>query len=169
MRPFAFLRQKKTVRMYIPFFGGCIIVLLLIALLGSALNTGGSGSTATRDSIAAAEYTELSSAIACFDTVGYPNADLMGDILPTLELHLHAASILDTLLVGEYGEAYRLLDAEVYRYIQLTMDEISNAAAQGLSTELGVENLSVYMLILKNNLSTRFDESGSVLPLGTAQ
>lgn len=169
MHPFQFLQQRKSVRMYIPFFGGCIIVLLAVALLGSMLGRGSAAPLATRDAIAGAEREELSSAIAVFETIGYPNADLTGDIMPKIELHLHAAEILDALLASEYGEDARLLDSELYRYIQLCMTEINTAAAQGDSTELGVENLGVYMLILKNDLAVRFDENGALLPAGSAQ
>jgi len=153
--------------MYIPFIAACIALVLIVALIvASVQNAGRSGAIdSVRDSLGAAEYTELSAALASFDTVGYPNADLMGDIMPTLALRFHCAERLDAVLTGEYGEKYSLLDAEVYRYIQLTMSEIESAFAQGLSTSQGVENLGVYMLLLRQNLTGRFDANGNLLPI----
>lgn len=161
-------QRKISTRMYIPCIAGCILVLLLISLITVASRSGGRTRAIAdaRNSVAAAEYTELRAALGSFDTVGYPNADLMGDIMPTLRTSFHAANILEGILAGEYGTAYSLLDAEVYRYIQLTMDEIDNAFAQGQSTAQGVENLRVYMLLLKENLEGRFDANGALLPMG---
>ncbi len=144
---------------------GVIIGMLLTAVCMNLFNRGASPDVETRNTIASAEQRELQSALACFDTVGYPNADLLGDIMPTLEVHLHAASALDEILVESCGAEYGLIDPEVYRYVQLSMSEILSAAEQGMSTDLGVENLRVYMLILKNNLAVRFDAEGAVLPL----
>lgn len=157
--------SKKKPGMYIPLFGGCIVVMLLVALIAIGIRTGAEPDLNTRDAVAAAELTELNSAIAAFDTIGYPNADILGDILPKLELHFHAASVLDELLIEQYGEEYRLIDAEIYRYIMLTMDEIKTAATQGNSTSLGIENMSVYMLLLRDQLALRFDAQGAILPL----
>ncbi len=168
MRLSKVLERKVSTRMYIPFIIACIALVLVVALIVAATQNAGRSGTidSARNSLGAAEYTELAAALASFDTVGYPNADLMGDIMPTLRLHFHCAERLDSVLTGEFGEKYSLLDAEVYRYIQLTMSEIENAFAQGLSTSQGVENMGVYMLMLRQNLTGRFDAGGNLLPAG---
>ena len=165
MRPFITPRQRRNLKKYSPLFLVCIVVMLLVALLGSYLHGQTPAHTATLNAIATAEYVELDSALSTFDTIGYPNADLMGNIMPTLHLRFHAASVLDELLVSQYGEQYRLIDPEVYRYINLTMQEIETAASQGSSTSLGIENMTVYMMLLRDSLNTRFDLNGAVLPL----
>ncbi len=160
------LERRVSTRMYIPFIALCIVLALLIALIIAMANGAGRSGTidSVRNSLGAAEYSELSAALAAFDTVGYPNADLMGDIMPSLKLRFHCAERLDAVLSGEFGASYSLLDAELYRYIQLTMGEIESAFAQGQSTSQGVENLGVYMLMLRQNLTGRFDANGSLLP-----
>lgn len=149
--------------------------ILLGAVLGVLLFLAGkwvfspvpSAEIATRNAIASAEQQELLTAVSCFERIGYPNADLAGDILPTLEKHLHAASTLDAVLCGTCGTQYSLLDGEVLRYVTLTMAELHTAVKQGTSTDAGIENLSVYMLMLKNSLGERFDAKGAVLALPT--
>ena len=164
MHLFAGIRKNKRSGLYILLFGGCICVMLLVALIASAIRSGESADTATLNAIAAEERSELEAALAVFDTIGYPNADIAGEILPAMRLHLHTATTLDSLIIANYGAEYSLLDEDVLRYINLTLDELEAAATQGHSTELGVENLGVYMLILRNDLDTRFDEQGAVLP-----
>ena len=161
------LERKVSTRMYIPFIALCITLVLVVALIAASIaNAGRSGTIdSTRNSLGAAEYTELSAALASFDTVGYPNADLMGDIMPTLKLRFHCAERLDAVLTGGFGEKYTLLDPEVYRYIQLTLSEIESSFAQGQSTSQGVENMGVYMMMLRQNLTGRFDANGNLLPI----
>lgn len=166
MRLFIAQRGRKKAAKYIAIFCICIALILLSVFIVRHYRTANFGSDATRNAIALAEYDELNAALSVFDTIGYPNADLLGNILPTLHLHFHSAEVLDELLVSQYGEEYRLLDTEVYRYINLTMQEIESAATQGESTALGVENMTVYMMILRENLSNRFDLNGNVQPLG---
>jgi len=161
---------QKNPRKYIkPYIRFLLYLLAAILLAGafwvcvrSAVN--GCADANTRNAIASAEYAELSSALDTFDTIGYPNADIAGEILPELKLRFHAATVLDKLLVHQYGERYALIDPEIYRYITLTMEEIETAVEQGSSTDLGVENLSVYMLLLQDQLAQRFDANGAVLP-----
>lgn len=158
-------KLNKTVRRSIKFFTILIACMLLVAVFASVVRANYTEQVKTRNAIAAAELAELESALEAFDTIGYPNADLPGVILPSLRLHFHSACVLEELIVSHYGEEYGLIDAEVLRYIELTLDEISTASAQGNSTDLGVENLGVYMLILRNNLDARFDADGGLLPL----
>ena len=166
MRIFTGIRQKKTAKMYILLFGGCIFAMLLVALIAAAIRSGESEGEAIRNTIAMQEKIELEDALAAFDTIGYPNADLPGDILPALRLHFYTATTLDQLLVSSFGEEYALIDADVLRYINLTLEELESAVRQGNSTDLGVENLGVYMLILRNDLALRFSSEGVLLPAG---
>ena len=165
MRTISRIKQNKRAGMYILLFGGCICVMLLVALIASAIRSGERAESASLNALAAEERTELEAALAVFDTIGYPNADIAGEILPAMRLHFHTATTLDSLIVSCYGAEYSLLDEDVLRYINLTLDELETAAQQGNSTELGVENLGVYMLILRNDLGARFDEQGAILPL----
>jgi len=159
-------KPSKTIKPYIRF----LLLLLTVILLAGAVWAGirfavsSCADENTRNAIASAEYAQLSSALETFDTIGYPNADIAGQILPELRLRFHAATVLDELLAHQYGERYALIDAEIYRYITLTMEEIDSAVAQGASTDLGVENLRVYMLLLQDQLAQRFDADGAVLP-----
>ena len=165
MRPFNAQRNRKKAAKYVTYFCVCIVLILLGTIIGRHFLTANSGTEATRNAIALAEQTELNSALSVFDTIGYPNADLLGNVLPTLRLHFHSAAVLDELLVSQYGEEYRLFDPEVYRYINLTIQDIESAATQGDSTALGVENMTVYMMILRENLSNRFDSNGNIQPM----
>lgn len=168
MRLFTSRPVRKPAKPYIPFLLGCIAFLLLAAAMFTFAGTifKGGADEDTRNAIAAAEYTELSLALDAFDTIGYPNADVEGDVLPRLKLHLHAANVLDALLINEYGAKYSMIDAEVYRYITLTLEEIDAAFAQNTSPDAGIENLRVYMLLLQNQLSGRINEQGQLLPAG---
>ena len=85
--------------MYILLFGGCICVMLLVALIASAIRSGESAESASLNALAAEERTELEAALAVFDTIGYPNADIAGEILPAMRLHFHTATTLDSLIV----------------------------------------------------------------------
>ena len=166
MRIFTQVRQQKHAKMYILLFGGCIFVMLLVAVIASAIRSGESELETVRNSIAAQEKAELEAALEIFDTIGYPNADLAGDILPSLRLHFHTATAFDQLLTNTFGEEYALIDGDVLRYINLTLDELETAVSQGSSTDLGTENLGVYMLILRNDLPLRFDGEGTLMPAG---
>lgn len=160
------LSRKQTVPVGIMIGTCCIIVLLAVMLIITSMRPAAMNVTpdAARDSLARLEYDQLNLAMASYDTIGYPNADITGDILPTIDKYLNCAYEADKLLIADYGAEYSLFDDEIYRYMLQSMQEIKSACEQGISPTQGIENLGVYVLEMRALLPTRFDQNGSVLP-----
>lgn len=158
--------RRRILKPYILPLIYCLAGMLLAGAIFAGVN-GFSTHTADSDTlsaIASAENAEWTGAFDAFDTIGYPNADIHGDILPRIQLHFYSAETLDQLLSQQYGAQYSLIDPEIYRYVTLTIEEIEAAAQQGTSIEPMIENLRVYMLMMQEGLAQRFDANGNILP-----
>ncbi len=166
MNLFRSLSKSKKMPVYIPVCLFLVIVVLAVLLLRSGMesSTKSDDSKAVRDSIAATEYTQLLNAMSKYDTIGYPNSDITGDVLPTIEKYLNCANELDKLITANYGTSYSIFDEKTYDYMLQAVQEIDAAVKQGTSTTLGIENLGVYVLQLRASLPSRFASDGSLLP-----
>lgn len=171
MKPFSWGRKSTSMHTYL-FYGVCALVLILliaVILLGIGRSQKSSSLDSTRDALANAEREQLEAMFAQHDTIGYPNADPLGDVLPSMNLYFHTAVTLDGLLAEEYGLEYKLLNDDVTRFVELTMQELVNALTQGQDPSQSYENLGTYVIMLRDSLTTRFLPGGELIPVAVAE
>ena len=171
MKPFSWGRKSTTMHTYL-FYGLCAVVLaLLIAVILLAVGKTQKSSSldSTRDALANTEREQLEEMFARHETIGYPNADPLGDVLPSMNLYFHTAVTLDSLLAEEYGSEYKLLNDDVTRFVELTMQELVTALTQGQDASQSYENLGTYIIMLRDSLTTRFLPGGELIPVAIAE
>ena len=145
--------------------GGAFLLLILLVLIGfngkSRLHL---KLTDTQDMLAASIQSDVSSAMNCYESIHRKNADLSGDILPTMRRHMYAANEMNRILTETFGEEYSMIDPAQYDSFEAVMEQFDQLLAAGQSTEPAKENLTLCMEDLKNSIAHRFTAEGNLLP-----
>ena len=120
--------------------------------------------TETREIMAACIQSDMSKALSCFETIDRKSADLSGEVLPTLRLHMYSANSMNHLLTETFGEKYSVIDDEQYDVFQSIMDQFDQLLAAGQSTDPAKDELTACMTAFQKALVSRFSTEGNLLP-----
>ncbi len=115
--------------------------------------------------IAASIQRDVSDALSSYRAIDRKSADLEGDILPTMEKHMHSAHSMNRVLVEIFGEEYSMIDETTYEQFETVMAEFDRLLAAGQSTSSAKELLVPCMNSFQNMLLNRFTEDGKLLPI----
>lgn len=143
-----------------------MFVLMLTIILGvsSGKNRTEAQLAETREIMAASIQSDMNEALRSCENIDRKNADLAGDVLPTMRLHMYAANEMNDALTEVFGEEYSMIDAERHDDFEAIMDEFDRLMVAGHSTDSTKEKLIACMDGFKVALSNRFTADGSLLP-----
>ena len=108
--------------------------------------------------------TDLNMALRTFDQASLPSVDLAGDVVPGMRQYLYAASSFNEVLVSQYGQNASFVDENLYRQINLALDDIEKLVVKGQSTDNALSQLSQYMATLKTTMEEKFSFNNLLLP-----
>jgi len=108
--------------------------------------------------------TDLNMALRTFDQASLPSADLAGEVVPGMRQYLYAANSFNEVLVSQYGQGASIMDDNLYRQINLALDDIVKLVGKGQSTDDALSQLSQYMATLRATMEEKFSFNNLLLP-----
>ena len=108
--------------------------------------------------------TDLNMALRTFDQASLPSVDLAGEVVPGMRQYLYAANSFNEVLVSQYGQSASIVDENLYRQINLALDDIEKLVVKGQSTDNALSQLGQYMATLKTTMEEKFSFNNLLLP-----
>ncbi|MEA4898925.1 hypothetical protein ACH6CV_16040 [Bacillota bacterium Meth-B3] len=148
-------------------------IALLVALTGALIVVGvlkgrAQGRLAFgRQQLATQIQSNLGQATRTFEKMSLPGANVQGDILPAMKLHLFAAGELNKVMVETYGPQSSMIDQDIFGQIDLAIAQIARNIAEGTSPRLAQDTLSSYMTQMETDLNARFAGSDLLMSRGS--
>ena len=118
----------------------------------------------TREIMAASIQSDMNEVLRASENIDRKNADLAGEVLPTMRLYMYAANEMNDALIETFGDEYSMIDPELYASFESIMGEFDQLLAAGQSTDSAKEKMTACMAGFRTDLTHRFTADGSLLP-----
>lgn len=116
--------------------------------------------SANREQLRSGIESDLTMVLRTYEQVSLPRADVAGELLPTMRMHLYSAYSLNNILTDTYGANSSVLDYELYNQLNAAMDEVDRQINAGQIVDYKSATLTSYIGEMQGVMAQAFGTGG---------
>ena len=144
-----------------------VVLALIIALVIVSCSRAGLSKEyeAARNEFGFDLYSNISAMISKYDEASLIGADLQENIIPSMKQSYILARSIDDSIAEAFGAQYLVLNESIRGSLDSAFEKFDTAFSTGMATDDAQASMSSCISTLRELLSTRFNDDGTLLAL----